>query len=67
MSTRLILTIDLIDLKPYFHRTANRGGAPFWGSKRVPYRPVESSVRSFTASSRRGPSTYGQENPELGA
>jgi hypothetical protein len=26
----VIRTIDLIDLKPYFHGTTSRIGAPFW-------------------------------------
>src|SRR5208283_5190621 len=32
---RVILTIDLIPLKPYFQGTTSRSGAPFWaGSSR---------------------------------
>ena len=30
VSVRLIRTIDLIDLNPYFHGTTSRIGAPFW-------------------------------------
>ena len=30
VSTSEIRTIDLIDLKPYFHGTTSRIGAPFW-------------------------------------
>ena len=29
-SVRVIRTTDLIDLKPYFHGTTSRSGAPFW-------------------------------------
>ena len=28
-STKVIATIDLIPLKPYFHGTTSRSGAPF--------------------------------------
>ena len=29
-ATKEMRTIDLIDLKPYFHGTTSRIGAPFW-------------------------------------
>jgi hypothetical protein len=34
-SVKLILTMDLMLLNPYFHGTISRNGAPFWfGSTR---------------------------------
>ena len=36
LSAKRILTIDLMPLKPYFHGTTSRSGAPFWlGSARA--------------------------------
>ena len=35
-STSLIFTIDLMLLKPYFHGTTRRIGAPFWFGSVLP-------------------------------
>jgi hypothetical protein len=35
-STKRILTIDLMPLKPYFHGTTSRSGAPFWFGSTLP-------------------------------
>src|SRR5437879_1653421 len=59
-STKRILTIDLMPLKPYFHGTTRRIGAPFWAGNTSPYSPTERIVSGFMASSIRKPSTYGQ-------
>ena len=50
-------TIDLIDLKPYFHGTTSRIGAPFWLGMARPYTPTASRVSGCMASSMRRPST----------
>ncbi len=34
-STKRIFTIDLMPLKPYFHGTTRRSGAPFWPGQRL--------------------------------
>ncbi|MOA42059.1 hypothetical protein D3C78_1640810 [compost metagenome] len=56
-STSRILTSDLADLKPYFHGTARRNGAPFWLGRTLPYTPNTSIASGFMASSIRKPST----------
>ena len=56
----VIFTIDLIPLKPYFHGTTSRSGAPFWAGSSCPYRPTAKSVSGCIASSIRRPSMYGQ-------
>jgi hypothetical protein len=43
-------------LKPYFHGTASRSGAPFCGGSALPYRPVATSVSGCMASSMRSAS-----------
>ena len=35
-STSAIFTIDLMPLKPYFHGTTSRTGAPFWLGRVAP-------------------------------
>src|SRR5262245_17309879 len=52
-------TIDLMDLKPYFHGTASRSGAPFCFGSGLPYTPVARKANSFVASSIVSPSLYG--------
>ena len=52
----VILTIDFTPLKPYFHGTTSRTGAPSWGGRSRPYRPVVRSVSGCIASSMRRPS-----------
>ena len=59
-STKSIATIDLMLLKPYFHGTTNRSGAPFCCGSGLPYRPVARIVSGCMASSMRSPSRYGQ-------
>src|SRR3569623_432272 len=59
-STSSMRSIDLIDLKPYFHGTTSRIGAPCCLSSGWPYMLVASSVSSFAASASVNPSTYGQ-------
>ena len=49
--------MDLMLLKPYFHGTTSRIGAPFCGQSCLPYSPIDRSARSFIASSSRSPST----------
>ncbi len=49
-------------LKPYFHGTTSRTGAPFWFGSTSPYTPKVSSVSGCIASSMRRPSTYGQSS-----
>ncbi len=60
LSTKRIFTIDLALLKPYFHGTTMRTGAPF-----SPYRPKVSSASGCMASSMRRPSLYGQSSTPL--
>ena len=55
-STKVIATIDLMLLKPYFHGTTSRSGAPFCCGSGLPYRPVASRVSGCMASSMRRPS-----------
>ena len=55
-SMKRILTIDLADLKPYFHGTTSRTGAPFCFGSTSPYMPKASSVSGCSASSRRSAS-----------
>src|SRR5207245_6648296 len=62
--TRRIRTMDLALLKPYFHGTTTRTGAPFWFGSTRPYMPTVSSVSGCKASSSRSPSTYGQSSDE---
>src|SRR5262245_16840408 len=57
--------MDLMLLNPYFQGTTKRIGAPLWGGRGLPYNPVAKMARSFIASSRRNPSTYGQVYQEL--
>ena len=52
-------TIDLMDLKPYFHGTASRSGAPFCFGSGLPYIPIARKANSFVASSIVSPSLYG--------
>lgn len=54
--TRLIRTIDLMLLKPYFHGTTRRNGAPFWLGNSRPYMPTARIARGCIASSMRKPS-----------
>src|ERR1041385_4265167 len=61
-ATRLIFTIDLILLNPYFHGTTRRIGAPSCGGNVCPYNPVARIVSGCIASSSRKPSTYGQSS-----
>ena len=56
-STSLIFTSDLMLLKPYFHGTTRRTGAPSWLGRVSPYMPKQSKARGCIASSRRSPST----------
>ena len=49
-------------MKPYFHGTTSRTGAPFWFGSTSPYMPNASSVSGCMASSMRRPSTYGQSS-----
>src|SRR5678816_4492734 len=58
-SVKLKRTIDLTDLKPYFHGTARRSGAPICFSAGLPYMPVTRKVSSLLASSTVSPSVYG--------
>ncbi|MOA21783.1 hypothetical protein D3C78_1422920 [compost metagenome] len=58
--TKLIRTMDFTLLKPYFHGTTNRSGAPFWFGNSRPYIPTARMANGFMASSNRKPSTYGQ-------
>jgi hypothetical protein len=46
-------TMDLTDLKPYFHGTTSRIGAPFCAGSARPYSPVASSASGCMASSSR--------------
>src|SRR2546423_13166847 len=59
-ATKLIFTMDLMLLKPYFQGTTNRIGAPSCGGRVCPYKPVARIVSGCIASSSRNPSTYGQ-------
>ena len=59
-STKRIRTSDLALLKPYFHGTTTRTGAPFCAGSTSPYIPNVSSVSGCMASSIRRPSVYGQ-------
>ena len=61
-STSAILTIDLMLLKPYFHGTTSRSGAPFWLGRSRPYMPVARIASGCIASSMRSPSRYGQSS-----
>ena len=61
-STKLIAMIDLMPLKPYFHGTTSRSGAPFCCGSGLPYSPVASRVSGCMASSMRRPSRYGQSS-----
>ena len=61
-STKVIAMIDLMLLKPYFHGTTSRSGAPFCCGRDLPYRPVARNVSGCMASSMRRPSRYGQSN-----
>ena len=56
LSVKLKRTIDLTDLKPYFHGTARRSGAPICFSAGLPYMPVTRNVSSLLASSIVSPS-----------
>ena len=49
-------------LKPYFHGTTMRTGAPFWLGNTSPYMPKASSASGFMASSSRRASTYGHSS-----
>src|ERR1044072_6108032 len=51
--------IDLTDLKPYFHGTARRSGAPICFNAGLPYMPVTRNVSSLLASSMVSPSVSG--------
>ena len=57
LSTKRIRTIDLMLLKPYFHGTTRRSGAPFWFVSVLPYKPTARIVSGCIASSSRSPST----------
>src|SRR3954453_4021263 len=58
-SVKLKRTIDLIDLKPYFHGTARRSGAPICFKAGLPYMPVTRNASSLLASAIVSPSVYG--------
>src|SRR3546814_17943850 len=58
-STNLISTIDLMPLKPYFHGTTRRSGAPFCCVRGLPYRPVASRASAFIPPSTPRPSVSG--------
>ena len=49
-------------LKPYFHGTTSRIGAPFWFISVLPYRPTARIVSGCIASSIRSPSMYGHSS-----
>ena len=55
-SVKVIRTIDLIDLKPYFHGTTRRNGAPFCFSSGLPNSPVAIYAMSLVASAMVRPS-----------
>src|SRR6185369_18091290 len=59
---KLILTIDLMLLNPYFHGTTSLIGAPSCGGRVCPYKPVARIVSGCIASSSRKPSTYGHSS-----
>ena len=61
-ATSFIFTIDLMLLKPYFHGTTSRSGAPFWLGMTRPYMPTARIASGCIASSRRRPSRYGQSS-----
>src|SRR5215472_14965833 len=44
-STNLIFTIDLMLLKPYFHGTTNRTGAPSCFGSASPYMPTQENCQ----------------------
>src|SRR3569833_1022242 len=60
LSTNEKRTIDFADLKPYFHGTARRNGAPCCLASGWPYAPVTKNASSFEASGIVSPSMYGQ-------
>src|SRR5215831_5146226 len=62
LATSAIFTIDLMLLKPYFHGTTRRIGAPSCGGSVWPYNPVARIVSGCIASSSLSPSTYGQSS-----
>src|SRR5919205_2775054 len=49
-SVKVNLTIDLVDLNPYFHGVARRRGAPFCLGTGLPYIPVTRKASSLVAS-----------------
>ena len=49
--------MDLMLLKPYFHGTTTRIGAPFCAGNTWPYKPTDKIVNGCMASSMRKPST----------
>ena len=57
-----ILTIDLMPLKPYFHGTTSRSGAPFWFGSTLPYRPDGHERQRVHRLVHAQPSTYGQSS-----
>src|SRR5262249_10364193 len=57
LSVNSNLTIDLADLKPYFHGNARRKGAPSCLGTGLPYMPVTTNARSLAASAIVKPST----------
>ena len=61
-SMKRIRTMDLMLLKPYFHGTISRRGAPFWFGRTCPYSPTVNSVSGCMASAMVRPSRYGQRN-----
>src|SRR5438309_1223538 len=56
LSVKLMRTIDLTDLKPYFQGTTRRIGAPSCFGMVLPYMPVAMKARSFVASAMARPS-----------
>src|SRR5215472_1835866 len=56
-SVKVKRVIDLIDLKPYFHGTARRSGAPCDFATGLPYAPVTMKASSLVASGMVSPST----------
>ena len=55
-SVSVILSIDLMLLKPYFHGTTSRIGAPFWFGSMSPKTPTAMMVSGCMASSSLRPS-----------
>ena len=61
-STNRIFTMDLMLLKPYFHGTTRRSGAPFWLGSTSPYSPTHKIASGCMASSMRKSFNVGKWN-----